>query len=144
MSDTSLRSLRRQAATDRRFLRHYAEMVVVMLAGMMILGMPLGAVANALVDGATDKPAVMLGGMGLTMTVPMVAWMRLKHRHGWRASNEMAASMIVPTLAAIGVHAAGAASLDTVMLAEHVVMLVAMYGVMLLRPLEYLHAHATA
>ena len=126
---------------NRHFLRHYAEMVVVMLAGMIVLGMPLGAAVDAVAAGATDKPAVMLPGMGLTMTVPMVAWMRLKHGHGWRASNEMAASMIVPTLAAIAAHAAGLASLDTILLAEHVVMLAAMYGVMLLRPAEYAHLH---
>ncbi len=136
----------RRAATDRHFLRHYAEMVVVMLLGMAVLGMPLGAALDAIVAGATEEPAVMLLGMGLTMTVPMVAWMRLKHGHGWRASNEMAASMIVPTLLAIAAHAAGVASLDTILLAEHVVMLAAMYGVMLLRPSEYAgHAHhATA
>ena len=138
------RSAWRRAATDRGFLRHYGEMVVVMVLGMMVLGMPLGAALEAVVSGATEKPAVMLLGMGVTMTVPMVAWMRLKHGHGWRASNEMAASMIVPTILAIAAHAAGAASLDTILLVEHVVMLAAMYGVMLLRPHEYTHVHAAA
>ena len=143
-ASAKLMSAWRRAATDRRFLRHYAEMVVVMLLGMIVLGMPLGAALDAIVSGATDRPAVMLLGMGVTMTVPMVAWMRLKHGHGWRASNEMAASMIVPTILAIAAHAIGVASLDTILLAEHVVMLAAMYGVMLLRPHEYTHVHAVA
>ena len=135
-------SERRRAATDRGFLRHYAEMVVVMLLGMLVLGMPLGAAVNAAAAGATDEPAVMLLGMGLTMTAPMVAWMRLKHGHGWRATNEMAASMIVPTFAAIAANAAALASLDAILLVEHGVMLISMYAVMLARPAEYAHVHA--
>lgn len=49
----------------------------------------------------------MLLGMALTMTVPMVAWMRYRG-HGWAASNEMAASMFIPSFAVVGLLAAGA------------------------------------
>jgi hypothetical protein len=115
-----------------------------MLLGMAVLAMPLAAATDAIASGASDKPAPMLALIGFSMTVPMVAWMRLKHRHSWRASNEMAASMLVPTVMAIAVVAADLLSLDTVMIAEHVVMLAAMYGVMVLRPAEYIHRHATA
>ena len=145
MSSTSLAPITlRRAATDRGLLRHYAEMVVVMLLGMAVLAMPLAAAIDAIASGASDKPTPMLALMGVSMTVPMVAWMRLKHRHSWRASNEMAASMLVPTLAAIAIEAANLLSLDTVMVAEHVVMLAAMYGVMVLRPAEYIHHHVAA
>jgi hypothetical protein len=144
-TSSSLPSItRRRAATDRGFLRHYAEMVAVMMAGMVGLGLPLAAAAEAVSRGATDEPAVTLLGMGVSMTLPMVAWMRLKHGHGWRATNEMAASMIVPTILAVAAHGIGIGSLDTILLAEHVVMLVAMYGVMLLRPSEYTHVHPAA
>jgi hypothetical protein len=103
---------------------------------------PLGAVLG---EGET----LMLLNMGFSMTVPMVAWMRYRG-HGWRVTAEMAASMVVPTVAAIAVHGAGlVADFDAVLLGEHVVMLVAMAAAMLLRPSEYLHhnharAHARA
>ena len=143
MSTTTLppttRGAWRRAATDRHFLRHYAEMVAVMVLGMIVLGLPMGAALEAMSGTSLDDaPALMLLGMATTMTVPMVAWMRLKHGHGWPASLEMAASMFVPTLAAIAVLGAGLIeSVDAILIAEHVVMLAAMYAVMLLRPAEY-------
>ena len=85
---------------NRHFLRHYAEMVVVMFLGMAVLGLPvgfaLGAVDSSWADLRDDAPAAMLGLMAFTMTAPMAGWM---HRmgHGARANAEMAASMIVPT-----------------------------------------------
>jgi hypothetical protein len=33
--------------------------------------------------------------MGVSMTLPMVAWMRYRG-HGWAPSSEMAASMMIP------------------------------------------------
>lgn len=45
-----------------------------------------------------DLPALALFGMGITM--PMVAWMRSRG-HGWPASTEMAASMMIPTVGVI-------------------------------------------
>jgi hypothetical protein len=116
----------------RRFARHYGEMVLAMVAGMVVLGMPLGAVLG-------EGQALMLLNMGISMTVPMVAWMRYRG-HGWQVTGEMAASMVVPTIAAIGLYGAGVvADFDAVLLGEHVVMLAAMAAAMLLRPAEYLH-----
>lgn len=40
--------------------------------------------------------ALVVFGMGVTMTVPMVGWMRYRG-HGWPASAEMGASMFIPT-----------------------------------------------
>jgi hypothetical protein len=121
----------------RQFLRHYAEMVIAMVAGMIVLGAPL----DMLLPGGN---VLMLLNMGFSMTVPMVGWMRYRG-HGWRASGEMAAAMVVPTLAAIAVYGAGVVEdIDAVMLGEHVVMLGAMLGVMLLRRSEYVHHHALA
>ena len=129
----------------RHFIRHYAEMIVAMFLGMAVLGVPagwaLGAAGSSWSELNTDAPALMLLGMAVTMTVPMVGWMR--HRgHGWRANAEMSASMLVPTFAAIALLAAGAADIGFLLVVEHVAMLLGMLGVMLLRPAEYTHHHA--
>jgi hypothetical protein len=131
------------------FARHYVEMVVAMLLGMFVLG-GAGAVLLGLAgidtgDWHSDAPALMLSSMALTMTVPMVAWMR--HRgHGWRPCWEMTASMVLPTVGAIALLAlAVVEDGGTLMLIQHVVMFPAMLAVMLLRPREYTgHRHAVA
>jgi RND superfamily putative drug exporter len=106
------------------FARHYGEMVLAMVAGMVVLGPPIGAISG-------HADLVMLANMGVSMTLPMVAWMRYRG-HDWRSTLEMAASMIVPTLAALAVLGAGAVEdAGAVMVAEHLVMLLAMAGVML-------------
>jgi hypothetical protein len=129
----------------RQFVRHYIEMVIAMFAGMIVLGLPAEA-GLRLVGTSTDElkttaPEIILLGMAIIMTVPMVAWMR--HRgHTWRPCHEMAASMIVPTVAVIGLMWAGVMTdFGTLMLVEHVVMLPAMLAVMLLRIDEYAGCH---
>jgi len=125
----------------KHFLRHYGEMVLAMFLGMAVLGLPVDRAMSA---AGADSDAFMFLGMATTMTVPMVAWMM--HRgHGWRANAEMSASMFVPTFAVIGVLTTGILT-DTgvLMLVEHVAMLLAMAGVMLLRPQEYTHHQVTA
>jgi hypothetical protein len=125
----------------RHFVRHYFEMVAAMFLGMAVLGLPsiaaLGSVGMDSSELRSDAPAMLLLGMGLTMTVPMVAWMRYRG-HGWRASNEMAAAMLVPTLGVIALLGAGLLEdIGTLLMIEHVVMLPAMLLVMLLRREEY-------
>ena len=122
----------------KHFLRHYVEMVVAMFVGMAVLGYPVDWVMGRL--GASSDEFMFLG-MATTMTVPMVGWMMYRG-HGWRANVEMSASMFVPTFAVIGVLATGLLTdLGVLMIIEHVVMLLAMAGVMLLRPEEYSHHH---
>ena len=125
------------------FARHYLEMVIAMFAGMIALGIPAGLALGGLgVDLTEDAPAVMLLGMGITMTGPMVAWMRYRG-HGWAASNEMAASMMTPTLGVIALLGVGIVADTHALLAiQHVVMFPAMLAVMFLRLDEYTHAHA--
>jgi hypothetical protein len=137
---TVLRMLTRQ---NLHFIRHYVEMVVAMFVGMFVLGG--GAVLAFGLDTGTlydDAPELALTGMALTMTIPMVAWMR-RRGHGWAPAWEMTASMFVPTFLAIallwanvldGGHAA--------MGVQHVIMFPAMLAVMLLRRDEYT-GHAT-
>jgi hypothetical protein len=132
----------------KHLARHYLEMVVAMFLGMLVLGAPavwaLGAVGIDWDRVTDDSPALMFLGMATTMTVPMVGWMM--HRgHGRRANLEMSASMFVPTFAVIGLLWADVLTdLGALMAIEHVAMLVAMAGVMLLRPQEYVHHHGHA
>src|ERR1041384_1977735 len=105
------------------FLLHYIGMVVVMFAGIVVLGLPGEAALQAIGSGTSElretAPATVFLGMAFTMTAPMVAWMRYRG-HRWQPTLEMAASMIIPTLAAIALLGAGAASFGTLMGLEHV------------------------
>jgi hypothetical protein len=126
------------------FIRHYIEMVVVMFAGMAVLGLPGEAVLQAIGSGTSElrqsAPAVVFLGMAATMTFPMVAWMRFRG-HDWQPTLEMAASMVVPTVAAIALLAGDLAGFDTLMGLEHVAMLLGMLLAMLLRSDEYAGHH---
>jgi hypothetical protein len=128
----------------RTFIRHYIEMVAVMFAGMIVLGLPGEAALQAMGRGTSaltdDAPAVVFLGMAATMTIPMVAWMRFRG-HRWQPTLEMAASMVVPTLVAIALLAAGAAGFHSLMGLEHVAMLLGMLAAMLLRFEEYAGHH---
>jgi hypothetical protein len=120
------------------FIRHYVEMVVAMLLGMLVLG---GALVLALGNRYDDVPELELLAMATTMTIPMVAWMRYRG-HGWAPAWEMTASMFAPTALAIGLLWAGVlASEHTAMGIQHAVMFPAMLGVMLLRLDEYTRHH---
>ena len=112
-----------------RFARHYLEMVVAMLLGMLVLGLPLSTLIHA--------PALELLNMAVTMTVPMVAWMR--HRgHGWQPAFEMSAAMFVPTFVAIGLLWGGVVEDEhAAMMIQHVAMFPLMLVAMLLRRSEY-------
>jgi len=138
---TTIKSILDRPASH--FARHYVEMLVAMFLGMAVLGTPvflaLGAAGVSSAELHSDAPALMLLGMGITMTVPMVAWMR--HRgHGWQASNEMAASMLIPTAGVIALLGAGLVDdVGTLLAIEHVVMLPSMLVAMLLRREEYSH-----
>jgi hypothetical protein len=126
------------------FIRHYVEMVVVMFAGMIVLGLPGEAALQAMGSGTSelraDAPALVFLGMATTMTVPMVTWMRFRG-HRWQPTLEMAASMIIPTLVAIALLATGLAGFSALMGLEHVAMLLGMLIAMLLRVDEYAGHH---
>jgi flagellar biosynthetic protein FliP len=86
-------------------------------------------------------------GMAVSMTVSMVAWMRIRG-HGWRHGCEMAAGMLVPWAAVLSLVALDAANvLPWLSNAADAAMLLGMLGVMLLRPHHYAHGshhHHTA
>jgi hypothetical protein len=135
-------------SANRHFVRHYVEMLVAMVLGMVILGTPatfaLSAAGTSMSELHNDLPALMLFGMAVTMTVPMVAWMRYRG-HGWPASAEMSASMFVPAFGVIALLWGGLVEdIGALMLIEHVAMLPSMLVAMLLRREEYsggVHGH---
>jgi hypothetical protein len=125
----------------KHFLRHYLEMVVAMFLGMGLLMPPTGgalrAVGTSWSELHTSAPALMLLGMALTMTVPMVGWMRFRG-HGRGANTEMAAAMLLPAFAVIVLLWAGLVrDIDMLLVIEHVAMLASMLAAMLLRRDEY-------
>jgi hypothetical protein len=125
------------------FLRHYIEMVLVMLGGMLVLGGPLLLLAAAFGAGPSELqrevPALVLLGMGFSMTVPMLLWMRWRG-HTWAASREMAGAMIAPTLVAVGLLWSGVNDdIDDLLMIQHVAMFPSMLLVMLWRRDEYSH-----
>lgn len=135
ITDTS--SIAHDTRSASRFLRHYAEMVAVMFAGMFALMAPIGWLLSAFgTSWSRLSPAMYMFAMALTMTVPMVAWMRYRG-HAWRPNLEMAASMLIPTFAVMGVLSAGVGTSGSLMVPEHAGMLTCMLGAMLLRRDEY-------
>jgi hypothetical protein len=132
-----------------QFAKHYLEMVLVMLAGMFVLGGALLAIAAAL--GASpneiqdDAPGLFLTGMGFSMVAPMVWWMR-RRGHSWAANRAMAAAMIAPTAATLVFLATGAITdLHSLLMIEHIAMFPAMLVAMLPYRAEFTHsAEATA
>jgi hypothetical protein len=129
------------AGSNRAFARHFGEMVLAMLLGMLVLG-GLAELLFALSGSSlSDQPGgthVML--MGFNMTVPMVLWM--SHRGHAAARNvEMALSMIVPSVAAAALAWAGALGSGAALSIQHAVMIPAMLGVMLWRYQDYSHPH---
>ena len=137
------------SASTRHFIRHYVEMVVAMFLGMAVLGVPavaaLGLVGMSSSELHNDAPALLLFGMAVTMTAPMVAWMRYRG-HGWSASAEMAAAMFIPTFGVIALLWSGLIDdTGTLLEIQHVVMFPSMLVAMLLRRDEYtgaLHDHS--
>ena len=130
---SAIRSSSDHGSTSR-FLLHYVEMVAVMFAGMFVLMSATGPV----VSWSALSPAMYTFAMAMTMTLPMVAWMRFRG-HSWRANLEMAASMLIPTFLVIGVQLAGAKGDLTI--PEHAGMLSCMLVAMLLRRDEYSCSH---
>ncbi len=123
------------------FARHYAEMVVAMLLGMFVLGFALVAVLELVgVDASdwdVDAPALYLLTMVVTMTIPMVWWMRYRG-HRWRLAWEMTAAMFLPAVAAIGLLWTDVENdVHMLMGLEHTAMFTAMFVAMFLRRHEY-------
>ncbi len=121
-----------------RFLRHFGEMVLAMLLGMAVFDVVNGAILVPmgfpyLSAGFPETSAL---AMAVSMTVPMVAWMRIR-KHTWRLNAEMAAAMMVPTLLLIAGSRLGLLPATSLMLGTHILMVPAMLAVMLARWRDY-------
>ena len=71
-----------------------AAMAIGMFAGAAIF---LSVVQVTWDEALIQYPVQSLLVMAVSMTVPMVAWMRYRH-HGWRSSAEMGAAMALPVI----------------------------------------------
>lgn len=105
-----------------RIGRHYLEMVLAMLAGMLVLG-AVRSMAGLTVPFA-DSPGLSYLLMATDMAIAMAVWMSLR-RHPWPMTLEMCAAMYLP-LVLLPLVRAGAMDAMTFMALAHVVMMVAM------------------
>jgi uncharacterized membrane protein YhaH (DUF805 family) len=134
----------RTSRSKRTFLRHFAEMLLAMFLGMGVLGGLAALAFSAAGSSMSDASgAVQVLIMGFSMTVPMVAWMSYRG-HDRARNSEMAASMVVPSLAAAGLATAGALGAEGALAIQHVAMIPAMLGVMLWRYDHYAGGHTHA
>ncbi|MGY1728681.1 hypothetical protein ACI79J_17065 [Geodermatophilus sp. SYSU D01062] len=114
--------------------RHYLEMVVAMVAGMVVLG-PVGTWLWPALDDRADVHAIV---MATEMAIGMAAWMRVR-RHSWPAIAEMSAAMYVPFVVLLVPYWTGTISASALFTAGHVLMLPAMALAMWWRLDEYAH-----
>jgi hypothetical protein len=127
-------SLRSRRSTAWHLVRHFLEMVVAMLIGMVVLGLLQQLVWPSL----NFYSAVGVLVMATDMAIGMGAWMRVRG-HSWRGIAEMSASMYGPFIALLVPYWTGAVSGAELMAWGHLLMFPAMALVMYLRPAEYLH-----
>jgi hypothetical protein len=134
-----LASLRGQAL--RRLVRHYLEMVLAMVTGMVVLG-PAESLLLDPVGWAELRPQPLAGAliMATNMTVAMAAWMRLRG-HSWAVTAEMAVAMYLAFVVLFPLLWLGAVSAAGLMTLGHVLMLLAMAAAMLRRRDEFTGHH---
>ena len=102
------RRLSAGASNVGRFVWHFLEMALAMQVGGLAFLILLRLIpesssfAPALARGTYLRPIV----SGVLMTLPMVAWMIFRG-HGWRPSLEMAAAMLAPVAAIVGLRILG-------------------------------------
>jgi putative intracellular protease/amidase len=122
-----------------RFALHFGEMWIAMALGMVVFHLLAGMHGNGATSegvSAAYEAAYQLGMM-VFMTVPMVAWMRVRG-HSWRHGAEMAVAMLAPVVAIQALLMLGAgASLPWLRGADGSAMMLGMLAAMLLRPGHY-------
>lgn len=116
----------RRHRTRWPLVRHGLEMLLAMAAGMAVLGEARSLLG--LDVSFAEHPGGSYALMATDMSVAMAAWMRFR-RHGWAPTLEMCAAMYVP-LALVPLVRVDAMSPMAFMVSGHVVMVVAMVGVL--------------
>ena len=122
-----------------RFLQHFGEMVLAMLLGMGVFALVNGLILIPLgfpYLSARLFPYTYAAAMAVAMTVPMVAWMRIR-KHTWRLSVEMAGAMLVPTVLLIAVCSLGHLPRTVLITGVHILMVPTMLAAMLYRWRDY-------
>ena len=135
-----------QARGTGLFIRHFIEMIVVMMLGMCVLGGAFAALHNVLfgsgyADAWRDHVTLAAFAMAFNMTVPMVLWMRYRG-HSWQRGGEMAAAMNLPLLPLLALNWFDAIPARGVLGLQMMLMIPAMAGVMLYRKQEYSAPHS--
>jgi hypothetical protein len=121
----------------RRLVRHYLEIVVAAVAGMMLLGPAESMLLNRI--GWAEllaHPETYTLVMATNMTVATAGWMRFRG-HGWAAIAEMAVAMYAPFVVLFPPLWLGMLSATGLMVLGHVLMLLAIATAMLRRRDEY-------
>jgi hypothetical protein len=128
-------------ALSRSFLRHFLEMILAMVAGMILLDEVAWLMFSrfAGID-MFAYPILYAPVMTVNMTIGMSLWM-LYRRHALRSICEMAGAMFIPLCILIGPHWAGMLSGDVLVVGSMALMLPAMVLVMLYRRGEYARGH---
>jgi hypothetical protein len=129
----------------RRFLRHFFEMLLVMMLGMCVLGAAFGAFhelafGSGFAAAWRDHVGLAAFAMAFNMTVPMVLWMRYRG-HSWERGGEMAAAMNVPVLPLLVLYGFDAIPARGVLGGQMMLMIPAMLAAMLYRKEEYSAPH---
>jgi hypothetical protein len=120
------------------FARHYLEMVIAMVAGMVVLGgLRRGVVAVTGLDySLASRPELAAFEMAFTMSVGMVVWMRYR-RHSWASTLEMVGAMFAPVIALAPLIWLDILRSESLQMLSHVAMLLLMLVVMMRRRREY-------
>jgi hypothetical protein len=129
-----------RVAGARHFFRHFGEMFLAMMVGMIALAgvdaAIFAAAGTSIPDVKDSAPEVWGLLMALNMTVGMTVWMRHR-RHSWAMCAEMAGAMFVPAVAAIVLFWSALIHGPAIGGATMAGMVPAMIAVMLLRRTEY-------
>ena len=115
-----------------RFLLHFAEMMLAMALGMMLIH-PLWSL---LVPGLDERPGPDTLLMGVDMAIGMAVWMRVRG-HDRQMITEMSAAMIGPFVVLLVPYVAGWITAGAYSVLGHVLMVVAMLAIMLVRRDHY-------
>jgi hypothetical protein len=120
------------------FARHYLEMVVAMVTGMVVLGGLLsGAVAATRLDHRLgSRPELAAFEMALTMSAGMIVWMRYR-RHTWASTLEMVGAMFAPVIGLTPLTWLDIIPSESLMMLTHAAMLPLMLVIMIRRRHEY-------
>ena len=127
-----------------RFVRHYLEMLAVMIVSMLVLSGLFWSVM-AVLGHENLRHYIELRAFVMTtnMVIGMTLWMRFRRRHTWASTLEMDAAMILPLALLIGPYWTGLLSGGALLAAEHMLMLPLMFFAMLRRYDEYAGMHVT-